>query len=120
MCFFIIMNKIYFGKYIELEKPSLIHLLNPLNKLIIISISAALIFYFGRNIYSYAFMSFMWFILIFLSGRIFRQAFSAIKSFKMLYLFLLQCFFLVKMAAFLYISQKKQCIMPYYPLISLC
>lgn len=88
MCFFIIMNKIYFGKYIELEKPSLIHLLNPLNKLIIISISAALIFYFGRNIYSYAFMSFMLFILIFLSGRIFRQAFSAIKSFKMLYIFI--------------------------------
>ena len=51
-------------------------------------ISAALIFYFGRNIYSYAFMSFMWFILIFLSGRIFRQAFSAIKSFKMLYIFI--------------------------------
>lgn len=82
------MNKIYFGKYIELEKLSLIHLLNPLIKLIIISIAAALIFYFGRNVYSYAFMSFIWLILIFLSGRIFKQAFSAIKSFKMLYIFI--------------------------------
>lgn len=88
MCFFISMNKIYFGKYIELESPSLIHLLNPLIKLIIISIAAALIFYFGRNIYSYTFMTFMWLILIFLSGRIFKQAFSAIKSFKMLYIFI--------------------------------
>ena len=88
MCFFCSMNKIYFGKYIELESPSLIHLLNPLIKLIIISIAAALIFYFGRNIYSYAFMTFLWLILIFLSGRIFKQAFSAIKSFKMLYIFI--------------------------------
>ena len=88
MCFFISMNKIYFGKYIELESPSLIHLLNPLIKLIIISIAAALIFYFGRNIYSYAVMTFIWLILIFLSGRIFKQAFSAIKSFKMLYIFI--------------------------------
>ncbi|MDE7034276.1 MAG: energy-coupling factor transporter transmembrane protein EcfT, partial [Mucispirillum sp.] len=82
------MNKIYFGKYIELESPSIIHLLNPLIKLIIISIAATLIFYFGRNIYSYAFMTFLWLILIFLSGRIFKQAFSAIKSFKMLYIFI--------------------------------
>ncbi len=82
------MNKIYFGKYIELESPSIIHLLNPLIKLIIISIAATLIFYFGRNIYSYVFMTFLWLILIFLSGRIFKQAFSAIKSFKMLYIFI--------------------------------
>ena len=82
------MNKIYFGKYIELEKPSLIHLLNPLIKLIIISIAAAFIFYFGRNIYSYAFMTFLWLILIFLSGSIFKQAISAVKSFKMIYIFI--------------------------------
>ena len=73
------MNKIYFGKYIELESPSIIHLLNPLIKLIIIAIAAALIFYFGRNICSYEFMTFLWHIIIFLSGRIDKQAISAIK-----------------------------------------
>lgn len=82
------MKKIYFGKYIELENPSFIHLINPLIKLIIISISTALIFYFGRNIYSYAVMTFIWLILISLSGMIFKQAFYAIKSFKMLYIFI--------------------------------
>lgn len=82
------MNKIYLGKYIELANPSIIHLLNPLIKLIIISISAGFIFYFGRNIYSYALMTFIWVILIFLSGRIYRQALSAVKSFKMLYIFI--------------------------------
>ncbi len=82
------MNKIYFGKYIEPANPSIIHLLNPLIKLIIISISATLIFYFGRNIYSYAIMTFIWLILIFLSGNLFLQGLSAIKSFKMLYIFI--------------------------------
>ncbi len=83
------MNKIYFGKYIELANPSFIHRLNPLIKLIIISISAGAIFYFGRNIYSYSIMTFLWLILIFLSGKIFKQAFLAVKSFKMLYIFIL-------------------------------
>lgn len=82
------MNKVYFSKYIELANPSLIHLLNPLIKLVIISISAGVIFYFGRNLYSYAVMTFLWFILVFLSGKLFMQGFSAIKSFKMLYIFI--------------------------------
>lgn len=82
------MNKIYFGKYIELPIPSLVHLLNPLIKLIVVSISASLIFYFGRNIISYTIMTFIWLIFIFLSGKIFIQGLKAIKSFKMLYIFI--------------------------------
>lgn len=88
LCVSCAMNKVYFGKYIELANPSFIHLLNPLIKLIIVSISAAAVFYFGRSIYSYFVMTFLWLILIFLSGRLFIQGFSAIKSFKMLYIFI--------------------------------
>ncbi len=82
------MNKIYFGRYLQQENPSFIHCLNPLTKLIIITVSAACIFSFGKSIYSFAVLTFLFLLLIVLSGSIFYAVYKSIKSFKVLYIFI--------------------------------
>ena len=82
------MNRFYFGRYIQQENPSIIHTINPLIKLLITAIAAAAIFYFGKNILSFAVLTSILFILIVLSGSIFLPVFYSVKSFKVLYIFI--------------------------------
>ncbi len=82
------MKKIYFGRYIQQENPSLVHSINPLIKLILVTLVAVCIFSFGRDLSSFIILTFIWVLLIFLSGRIFYEALSSLKSFKVLYIFI--------------------------------
>ena len=82
------MNRFYFGRYIQQENPSIIHTINPLIKLIITALAAAAIFYFGKNLLSFAVLTSILFILIVLSGSIFLPVFYSVKSFKVLYIFI--------------------------------
>ena len=79
------MNRFYFGRYIQQETPSLIHTINPLIKLIATALAAGAVFYFGKNIISFALLTLLLIILVILSGRLFIPLLYSIKSFKILY-----------------------------------
>lgn len=82
------MNRFYFGRYIQQENPSFIHLINPLVKLIVTAFISGALFYFGKNILSFSLFTLLLVILTFFSGKIFIPLFYAVKSFKVLYIFI--------------------------------
>ncbi|MDE7170214.1 MAG: energy-coupling factor transporter transmembrane protein EcfT [Mucispirillum sp.] len=80
------MNKIYFGRYIARSSP--IHRINPLMKLIGITVIIALLIGRGNNIYVLIYSSVLFILFAALSRITFKEIYVALKSFRFLFVFI--------------------------------